>query len=242
MKKTFMLLALAALISVSDAWAQHGPSKGSFSTEINFSPFNNDGKVFSLENGYSVKGRYFLTDKDALRLAVGFAMGSGKYGEKDENSASYMRAKSGDFSLDLGYERHFLRKGRIDLYVGAEVGLHKHFASLTDEYDGRNATTHTFKKKFTNHIPSGYEAYGISPDNAYLGIGGNLFLGIDLYLYKGLYIGTEVGLSCRSDKYNQHKMQTQTDEGYNELQTNFDLRNTEAGFHVEPAIRLGWTF
>ena len=80
----------------------------------------------------------------------------------------------------------------------------------------------------------------------------SIFTGLDFYLYKGLYIGAELGLNINSHKvlereekkltssYNSLDRKTKTEE--TEVKYEDELRTTSVRFKVEPAIRLGWTF
>lgn len=76
----------------------------------------------------ALKLRYFITDHDAVRLSLGF--GITKETIKDDDTVDdYVNTTKGDFSIDLGYERHFKIANRLSLYAGGEVGFLSHFAS-----------------------------------------------------------------------------------------------------------------
>lgn len=80
------------------------------------------------------KVRYFLTDKDAVRLKLGVDIDNssdtqtGGYTPNEIKSATVnswtkeINNKSSKFSFRLGYERHFAVSGRFDVYAGAEFG------------------------------------------------------------------------------------------------------------------------
>ncbi|MBR2380144.1 MAG: hypothetical protein IKA86_04020 [Paraprevotella sp.] len=272
-----MVGTVFTVFCVTDVNAQESqfkPTKGSFSTELNFTPFENDGNMFSLENGYALKFRYFLNDKNALRLRIGLGMDSKKYNNgasrdmdgddiDDYFTNTEMKAKWGDFSLDLGYERHFNIHKRISLYAGAQIGIYKHFVSAEGETSSESFYKATYwndaytviqssSSEYSNMIPSGYEGYGVNADEAYFGVAASIFTGLDFYLYKGLYIGAELGLNINSHKvlereekkltssYNSLDRKTKTEE--TEVKYEDELRTTSVRFKVEPAIRLGWTF
>ena len=135
MKKFNLILAVLALFTASGAVvAQTRPGKGSFGTEVQFNPFDQNGKTFQLDG---LKFRYFLTDNDALRLKVGFGFDSEKY-KPDDGEDDFVKGKAADLSVDLGYERHFNVAKRLDLYVGAQIGIYKHFASAKSEWTEDN--------------------------------------------------------------------------------------------------------
>ena len=77
------------------------------------------------------KVRYFLTDKDALRLKLGVKIDNSSTTTTDGetpvdlkdakvwNSVTEINKKNTEFSFMLGYERHLAVSGRFDVYVGA---------------------------------------------------------------------------------------------------------------------------
>ena len=133
MKKVLMLMALSlGMFSVANA--QGEPKKGDVAVEVGFSPFRDNGETFKLNEGM-LKGRYFLTDKDALRLKLGFGLNNKNSKQNNfqdandktrpysiSNSTSERKDKYTKFSIALGYERHFKTIKRLDFYAGAELG------------------------------------------------------------------------------------------------------------------------
>lgn len=248
-----MLVAVAAAMCSSSALAQNVnlPAAGTLSTEVLFNPFNN-GDQFELNKG--VKLRYFLTDQDAVRLTVGLDMSNKNRPDQvttpGANATSYEKAwaafqqennekktKTGYFSLDLGYERHLVKSGRLDLYAGAQVGIKMAWYKETGvqcnpEYqsgDPDEASSY----KFTT-----IESEQTGGDNAYFQIGAGVFTGLDFYLYKGLYIGTELGLNFQNKSYKD----IETTVGGDKVTTPNDNSDTTLKFEIEPSLRLGWTF
>lgn len=74
-----------------------------------------------------------------------------------------------------------------------------------------------------------------------------VFTGLDFYVYKGLYIGTELGLGLKTSKTGKIKTTRETRfEGRTEItniqDNNIRLSQTTFGFFIEPTLRLGWTF
>lgn len=226
MKKIFMAIIAMAMCSVS-VFAQDRPGKGSFGTEIQFNPFDQDGEMFKLDG---LKFRYFLTDKDALRLKVGFGFGKQKLDDEDVTGFT----RSGDFSIGLGYERHFKLLERLDLYAGGQIGYTRHFASAETEATVMDQTITTV---YANHIPS---ASGTTPsDRAYNGLNVSAFTGLDFYVYKGLYIGTELGLYINTQKTCEYEVR---ESHQYPVKSEDSVRSTSIGFAIEPTLRLGWTF
>lgn len=236
MKKFNLILAALALFTASGAVvAQTRPGKGSFGTEVQFNPFDQNGKTFQLDG---LKFRYFLTDNDALRLKVGFGFDSEKY-KPDDGEDDFVKGKAADLSVDLGYERHFNVAKRLDLYVGAQIGIYKHFASAKSEWteDNGNGQMETIETEYKNYIPGeGNDDYS---DRAYFGVAASVFTGLDFYIYKGLYIGTELGLYIKSHKTNKAELKV---SGMETQEMNDSERYTSCKFDIEPTLRLGWTF
>lgn len=227
MKKFTLVLAAAMLLIAGNSFAQHKPAKGSFGTEVQFNPFDQNGNTFQLDG---LKFRYFVTDNDALRLKIGFGLDSYKY-KADDSKDDYTKAKTGDFKIDLGYERHFDLAKRLNVYVGGQVGIFKHFASAKAETT--NASGKTITETWSNTTGRGNDE-----DRAYFGFGVGVFTGLDFYVYKGLYVGTELGLNVESRK----TCETEHDYDGNSTKSKDSARYTSAGFYIEPVVRLGWTF
>ena len=231
MKKITLVVAAVLAMCSANVSAQKVelPKAGSFGTEVQFNPFDQNGHQFQLD---ALKFRYFITDNDALRLNLGFGFGSHKEKE-DDSKDDYTKTKSGDFSIDLGYERHWNVAKRMDLYAGAQIGIFKHFASEKSEKtnDLGGGQVQTIETEYINQTSDG--------DRAHFGVAASVFTGLDFYIYKGLYIGTELGLNINSYKTNEAKLKI-TDQP--ETKTKDSDRYTNVNFDIEPTIRLGWTF
>ncbi len=132
---------------------------------------------------------------------------------KDANSA---------FGLDfkVGYERHFKAYDRVDLYGGAQFGMGFNNAKTYD------AASQKMYKNASNTI-----------------IGVDVFTGINFYVYKKLYVGTELSFGFNSNKPNGTEAPG-VDTAGNPTIVKVDAGNATKTlkFAVTPAIRLGWTF
>lgn len=265
--KRIVLLAMLFALVCNVSMAQDKPTKGSFSTEVNFKPFESNGNMFSLEDGYALKVRYFLNEESALRFKLGFARDAKTYtydySKNGSSTEKEMSARWGDFSLNFGYEHHFDIAPRVNLYVGGEFGIYRHFASADAETTSRYEGSYEkyYRKdsyEYTNYIPSDGVDLGVEPDQAYFGIAANVFAGLDFYVYKGFYIGTELGFSINSHKTSDREMEYSwsketsskysgywktSNDGDSEKTEFYDnTRTTSIKFRIEPAIRLGLTF
>ena len=213
MKKIF--IAAIAVLGFTTANAQYKAEKGDFQTSIDFRPFKSDGNVFSNEvgNTVGVNFGYFVSDKSAIRLGLGFGINS----TKDTSS-------DGKFAINVGYENHFKSYDRLDLYAGAQVGFATAWSKTkTLTYNASGEPAGTVDVKGAN--PREFSVYA--------------FTGANYYLYKKLYVGAEIQLGYANTSYS--KGQTYDGEKVVDNPTAQNGSN-KFGFKVLPAFRLGWTF
>ena len=213
MKKLLVLLAVCA--GVTTATAQELPKKGSIVTEIGFTPFKSSGETFKL-NDAMLKFRYFVTDKDVVRLKLGVGIDnnttdnatfthpqdlSGYNVQVVDNSTKTTNKKS-DIQIMLGYERHFAPTGRFDVYAGAEIGFEWNNRSGSVETNGLTTGYSNSKLDYTVQSARNTDYTDMTPDGELSShaFKGGVFAGLDFYIYKGLYIGTELGISFTSGK------------------------------------------
>lgn len=230
--KKFILAAVAMIAMTNSqvmAQSDYAPAQGDFSTEVQFNPFSGD-NVFSLD---ALKFRYFLTDQDALLLQLGLDVNTNKAVPDTDNDQYYTKTKHGNFRIDLGYERHFLQAGRVDLFAGARLGYERQFASYTNVEKGPNGNGGT--KDITTEI-SNNDRNGHQGGNAF---NMDIYTGIDFYLYKGLYTGAELGFNLRA--FSPCASETKvTDQDTVKDKTGGS--NFHFGTYIVPAFRLGWKF
>ena len=219
--KTFLLATSLFVLAAIPAVADKTPEKGDISTEVQFNPFDQDGHMFKLE---SLKFRYFLTDKDVLRFNVGFNIDRNKVELDDDKNGDGIIEKFGSFNVDLGYERHFQTRGRLDLYAGGQMGFQKDFVSGEEKKNG-------YIIKYKNCNVAGDK-------RAKMGCNIAAFTGLDFYLYKGLYVGTELGVSFNVMKDCRMKVK----ESNTEVKSYDDNVYLRSKVYIEPCVRLGWTF
>ena len=263
MKK--LILTLSIVLSSIAASAQsegYMLPDGFFSVELQANPFSNDFNTFKMAE---FKVRLFLDAKNVVRLKLG----AGYDNDTDESTENYdsrlvvrpsdsyyttttksqTKTKQTALKVALGYENHFLNTGRLDFYVGAEVGYEAKFYSGNREsnyhrfdYSGSEVTeTSTYTKysfeKMTpvevsesffasggsynssgnyNSTPTTYDQSSSARQNRSINsipavdynsakqnesvLFANIFTGVDFFVYKGLYIGTELGVSFKTGK------------------------------------------
>lgn len=257
MKK--MILAAALVCGAAfGASAQYTPEQGDFSVEVQFNPFTDNFKTFDLKD-MQLQGRYFFTGQDALRFGIGFGVDTDKKtttGTYPNNALatyeSWTKTRNGRFAINLGYERHFFQNGRVDAFAGAGLGFMlnnvlKTTEDLYSEYDLRNDPVYVLRQQKTHNAEGTYSEFRV-----------NLFTGVNFYVYKGLYVGAELGIKVgfksfpgtyKSGGYDVNGKLVETYPGNNyqwsdKVESDKGPKSTNflLGTYVQPALRLGWTF
>lgn len=235
--KIFMLAGALAVSATAFAQESYAPAANDFSLEVQFNPFSNNFKTFQIDQ---LKGRYMFSDNDALRFGIGFGVDQDKITPDPEDAKEvWGKSKTGNFSINLGWERHFFSYKRVDLYAGIGLGY---------RYDYAGATTQQLDsddKELKGSVVNCTDANG-SGERTMHQFYVNAFTGIDFYVYKGLYVGAELGVKFGFKSTPAYY----TKGGYDNGKWKEDLegakRNKVSGFNLacyaEPALRLGWTF
>jgi len=243
MKKFLISAALVAAIAApAVAQEEYAPAQGDFSVELQFNPFSNNFETFKIDQ---IKGRYFFSDKNAIRFGIGFGIDNAKVTpDPDENSDEWSKAKKGNFSLDLGFEHHFFNYKRVNLYAGAGLGFAIQNTSATSQVkDGNN----TYESKICNAWGTQKDDIENLDNRSYTEFNVKLFTGVDFYVYKGLFVGAELGIKFGFQNYPG----VYTKGGYDDNDNwsnnkESDKVNKVSGFNLhtyaEPALRLGYTF
>lgn len=216
MKRLFLTLTVFSFIS-SALLAQNEKSfdvTGKYSLDVNFDPaaiFDaNAGNMFSMPN---IKLRIFSSESKAFRLSTNLDVMSQKNNiglNGDYEKYSYFR-----ISIAPGLEKHF-GEGRLRPYYGFEVPLA--YKSSKSERKTGNFTTEV------NNVDN----------NDYISFGFNAVLGIDFYIYKGLYLGAEFTPGLVYHRVSDKKVDGETtSEGGNAF--NFDTSSASG-------LKLGFRF
>lgn len=236
--KTIALCGVFAFAANVQAQETYAPEKGDFSVEIKFNPFSNNFETFQIDGH---QGRYFMTDNDALRFGIGLGFGSKKNSQLDpeekNNLDNYSKTQTNNFSINLGYERHFYNYKRVNLYAGAGLGF---------AYYGNTVTSHSEYSDGNSTVTSETKNYNVNDDEkglkAYTEFSIAAFTGIDFYVYKGLYLGAELGLKFGVQSYPAGKTKTTNGNETNEVKGSSKTTGYNIGTFAEPALRLGWKF
>lgn len=244
MKKVFFLLSMCAAVMTANAQSndyKYRAHEGSLSTEVQFNPFDQNGNTFSLDG---LKLRYFMTDQDALRFKLGFSATSNTNrstlnkddSNYDDKKGAYSRETYGNVNIDFGYEHHFMTSGRIDLYTGLQLGVERDFASAKEK-DG------DYTYKITGRTSADDDD---NPKVAAWGVNLAGFTGIDFYVYRGLYIGAELGVRLShawvSDYTIKRKNSSYGNSEEDKREFSVKSHTTNLKTYIDPALRLGWTF
>lgn len=217
MKKLFLMAAVVVMGAVN-VNAQYKPEKMSVATELNYS-----GSSVSLPE-YGARVRLFLNENMVVRLGLGFGTSSTKTTNYTaiKDKEVYTTTSANTFSLAPGFEYHFSKFERVSPYVGAELGFL--FGSTKDNTDNND---NSYYKKVKSPI-FGFKIGAVT--------------GVDVHIYKGFYIGAELGLGYTltsegrgetKEYINDKEVITKGDE---EKATN------SFGLYATPALRIGWFF
>ena len=213
--------------------AQKKQSKGSegsskfLSAEVNFRPLS----VAPISINY-LKARLFLNKNMAIRM--GFSMNTlsnttkvAAAGLPDEET----KDKYFVFGLYPGFEIHVGKNEKISPYFGGELAFSLKTSSTTITNAGNILNDKVVCKNIWNN----------NTNPAYVQIGLNLVSGFDFYLYKGLFMGVEVGFGFAYTINNDIEV-SRTIANITNIVTTPGNKVANLGVNFNPAIRLGWTF
>ncbi len=252
-KLSFILLVFIGVSLYAQETDQNfKPEKNNISFEVSFYP--ND--PFSPINLSYLRGRYFFSDKMALRMGFDY---SSKI-DKDESVNIVLDYSSGDieyqapnnvyensyniFGIHPGIEYHFANCKRISPYVGMEfLYVSKKSKGSVIDYDIESNYDYVNDIYTYSHTKEKYEyencwIYG--SERAYVKMGLNVILGTDVYITKHLYMGVEFGIGSVRVKDLEITEKNITDNI--DLVLDPEELDKERGINVNSAIRLGFWF
>lgn len=214
---TLVIVCFAAMYS----HAQFKPEGGTFTTELQFSPFSS--QPFS-EVG--IRGRYFFNDNLALRLNLDFGITSSKVESGTGTTKATAKYSETTFSILPGIEYHLGNMERVSPYVGAELGFTSFGTKAKVEGDN-----------YTSEITNGG-----SDRDGYNELGIGIVLGVDFYIVQGLYMGAELGFGfgMATAKKGEESVTVGGSNTTNKYEDKASAMNV--GFNCIPQIRLGWRF
>ncbi len=149
------------------------PDGGDWNLEVNMNPFGDQPISISY-----IRMRYFQASNSAFRLGMSI---NGQSEKPDDD----IKANSSTINLRPGFEIHFEGTNRLSPYVGVEFDFARKNSKVINE-----ATNIELKGAWN---PSGLE-------RGYTRIGLNVVSGLDVYIIKNLYVGTEIAFGFQSTK------------------------------------------
>lgn len=147
-------------------------------------------------------------------------------------------------NIKPGIEKHFEGTDRISPYVGAEIDFAIQSVTLIDErqVDPAGSTIGTVTKRGNNKSDDPSTVDSNRNEDGYTRIGLNLVAGADFYIFKNLYLGTEIGWGFQ--RQNLATISTEL-SGFQGAQAPKDIERggtTTIGTNFVGAFRLGWVF
>ena len=226
--------------------------------------------------------RYALNEKLALRLTAGLNFGHNNYKRKYDNDTTYNynyrymevangsatnKGRATEFLIAPGIEYHFGKWERMSIYIGGELlfGMKTTQNSLdvnkqTDVYEqggwglywsGARKEVSSLTMKNCVRTNGNYRD-PVYKQNGTMFFGINAVLGMDFYVYKGLYLGAELNLGYRNDMLLSGSVKGNTiikdEDSTILLETKIDKKIKDDGsegnlaFKCNPMIRIGWKF
>lgn len=236
--KKLLIFACACLMISTNSYAQYKPEAGAITTEIQFNPFSQSSTNFNLDG---LKLRYFINEHNALRLKLGVNTFSDKLTDdrEAEDFTSIYKQNSASFSLNLGYEYHINIAPRLSVYVGAGTGFEKLWASASYE-EKMDKDRSSIEVSGSTKLPD--NTTEIPEPEAGFNYQLNVFTGLDFYVYKGLYVGTELGFELNTFASGKVKVKTIVDKTSEEVTGETKATSISTKFYAVPNIRLGWRF
>ncbi len=230
------------------------PQAGDFALGIDASPFINlvgnilrindfsgpfnDPSAFNFIDGSSIYGKYFLTDKSAVRAHISIGINSQTLNNlvNDDSNTTDPNAKVTDtwkhsqtgLGLGLGYE---LRRGkkRLQAFYGAELNL---------SFGGGSKDVYTYGNEMSNsdsiptttlNFATGFAAtsdYRVTDQKTADGFGFGLrgFVGVEYFIFPKISLGGEFGLGFMYNKVGEGNINT---EFWNYADHNRQANNTK---------------
>lgn len=211
------------------SFAQDIEESGTKSTNISLeSQFSLLESTVSTAN---LKVRFHLNDKHVLRTNWQFSYFSetSEILEADGDGVGSIQQIISGNSISLGYERHF-QVDKISPYIGSSIG---YGFGKDNEYGSR-----TDGILFVND-------FNYSSEQKTSSILFDMYSGFDLNLYKGLYIGTEVGFRLMNSKLHRGEFRTEDASSTTDATTSTSIPEKKSitfSLVNMGVLRVGWKF
>jgi len=202
-------------------------SDGEKTLEVQFVPFGNNPI-----NINGIRARWFSSDTRALRLNVFVGLDSDTDIIQQEDSGAgleELKSVTTEFAVSIrpGFENHIHVSDKLSPYFGAEVELA--YQSFSDKVEQQNGSTVNYINT-TNDFRSGF-----------VRLGANAIAGLDYYVAKKLYLGTEFGFGFSYTGFLSVKVKSDI-SGFTEPDPEKQGSAFDLGPNVVAQIRLGYAF
>lgn len=190
-------------------------------------------KLFDLNNTLqsNLKIRFHISENHVLRTNWQFAYNStvDEILETDGDGVGSLEQVSSAHYISLGYEHH-VNLDKMSPYLGVAIG---YGFGNESEYGSRTDGT-SFINDFNFNQQQKLSAVLV-----------DAFSGFDFTLYKGLYLGTEIGLRFISTKYHRGELVTEDASSTTDSSTTTPIpeKKTNSFSLINMGvIRVGWKF
>lgn len=228
MKKTILCYLLLAIVYTAQAQtaSTSQPKNILFSAETQFDVFSRNSSIVP-----NLKLRLHFGEKSALRTTwlIDYGTIVTEIHEADGDGVGSVEKKNMLNTFSLGYEKHF-KSGRISPYIGGELiggfGSQEEYGARTDS---------------SNFVSD----FNYSSKVAINQLGVQVFTGIDVELFKGLYVGTEIGYRFLSTAHKRGEFSTNDASSTTASTTQTSIPSaTEKTFSLANlgVVRIGWLF
>lgn len=196
------------------------------SIETQFKLFDNSGATNT-----NLKVRYHFNESHVLRTNWSFMHSSvtNEILEADGDGVGSIQSVASGHEISLGYERHFYLD-KMSPYLGAAAG---YGFGADSEYASRTDGT-TFVNDFNYSQEQKFSAVSV-----------DIFSGFDFNLYKGLYIGSEIGFRFTNTKLQRGELRTEDASSTTDATTTTPIpeqKSSSFSLVNMGVVRVGWKF
>lgn len=201
------------------------PEGGEKTLELQFTPFGDDPI-----NINGIRARWFSSANRAFRLNAFVGFSSDTEITQQENSdlnLAELKDKTTSLTINIrpGFEKHLVGTERLSPYFGWELDLA--FQTTSFKVEEQNATEINYFKTINQ--------------GGYLRLGANAIAGMDYYIGKKLYLGTELGFGFSYTSFLAIKRKSDL-PGFTEPDPEKQGGSLDVGPNVVAQIRLGYAF
>lgn len=223
MKNKFILTVFTIVLLSNSIFSQ---KKESVTLETQFDFLSKNSNISP-----NLKFRYFFNESSVLRSTINVNYNSTTQSilQLNGDGVGTIQKINNATLFSLGYEHHF-NKGNYSPYIGTEIlaggGKNNTFGQRTDSLTFVSSLNYTSKRNFSQ-----------------FGIG--LFTGVDVSIFHGLYVGTEIGFSFINTHYKQGEFRADDSASLTAGTTTLkipELKSRNFSLVNMGIVRIGWKF